>query len=80
MGILFLLILLWAIYTLYTYFITANYKAIVVAVIVYLLLSFLIKSKTTVLFLTIIFTNCFILCTIFSRIFLLTKTFTNKIA
>ena len=78
MGVLFVLILLLAIYTLYRYFMASNYKAIILAVALYFILSLLIKSKTTVIFLTILFTNCFVLCALLSRILLLTKVFSTK--
>lgn len=78
MDILFGLVLLWAFYTLYKYVMSANYSAIIVLIVVYFLLSLLIKNKTTILLLTITLTNCFLLCKLLSRIFSLVKMFTKK--
>uniref|UniRef100_A0A6C0F5Y7 Uncharacterized protein n=1 Tax=viral metagenome TaxID=1070528 RepID=A0A6C0F5Y7_9ZZZZ len=78
MDVLFGLVLLWAFYTLYKYVMTANYSAIIVSIVIYFLLSLLIKNKTTVLLLTITFTNCFLLCKLLNRIFSIIKVLTKK--
>lgn len=78
MDVLFGLVLLWAFYTLYKYVMSANYSAIIVSIVVYFLLSLLIKNKTTVLLLTITLTNCFLLCKLLNRIFSIAKVLTKK--
>ncbi len=67
-GILFILVSIWAIYTLYNYYKSANYTSILILIALYAVLSLFFKNKSMALFLAVLFTNMYFFYSIIKSI------------